>query len=433
MRHMRWEAFMTETASVRAGAGDPQAEATASEILAAVLRDGDDALCSLTARLDGVCLTVDRIEVDPGQWDEACGKAGPGERVALEFAAGRIAAFHKRQRPESWFEPEPGVLAGQIVRPLARVGVYAPGGRAPYPSSVLMTAIPAAVAGVPEIIACTPPGPGGEIPPLVALACRIAGVGRLFRIGGAQAIAAMAVGTDSVPAVDFICGPGNRFVAAAKRLVRGRVGTDLDAGPSEIAVIADASANASWVAWDLLAQAEHDPDAKVALITTSAELAGAVEDLLTKLIAGCERRDVIGSALGGAVAVVADGVDRAIEAVNAWAPEHVALHVEEPWAIAVRLESAGAIMVGGTTPAAVADYVAGSNHVLPTGGTARFSSALDTGQFVRRSNVLQLTGCGVERLGRAAVTLAQAEGLTAHARSVLARLQRGGDGGELEK
>ncbi|MBI2323113.1 MAG: histidinol dehydrogenase, partial [Chloroflexi bacterium] len=339
------------------------------------------------------------------------------------LAAERIRAFHAKQVRHSWIEFEGGTALGQLVRPLARVGLYAPGGRAAYPSTVLMTAVPARVAGVGEVVLATPPARDGAVSPAVLVAADIAGVDRVFRMGGAQAIAALAYGTASVPRVDKLFGPGNIFVTLAKREVFGVVGIDQLAGPSEALLLADKSADADTLAAELLTQAEHDPQATALLLTDSRAQAEAVDAAVERQLAALPRRAIIAEALerqGGVVVVPDLAVGMAL--ANEFAPEHFCLFVADPWALLGQVRNAGAVFVGAQSPHVMGDYVAGPSHVLPTGGAARFASPLHVGDFVKLSSVLAVGPADVARLGPAAMAIGGAEGLDAHVAAIARRL-----------
>ncbi|AGT07941.1 histidinol dehydrogenase [Paracoccus aminophilus] len=399
-----------------------------SEVVAKIIADvgdrGDVALTELTARFDRLELTPDRLAFSPEEVDAEIAKVSPEDRAALVLAAERIRAYHARQMPEDvfWTDPD-GASLGWRWTPVSAAGLYVPGGLASYPSSVLMNAIPARVAGVERLVVCVPT-PDGVVNPLVLLACRIAGVDEIYRIGGAQAIAALAYGTDTIRKVDKITGPGNAYVAAAKRQVFGRVGIDMIAGPSEVLVIAEGDQNPEWLALDLMAQAEHDADAQAILVTPDAGLAARVvaevEALLPRLprsaIAGASWRDY------GTVILTRD-LDEAAAISDRVAPEHLELCVTDPQALLQKVRHAGAIFLGGWTPEAVGDYVSGPNHVLPTARSARFSSGLSTLDFLKRTTLAQLTPGALAAIGPAAVRLATSEGLDAHGLSVSARLR----------
>jgi len=404
-------------------------------ILQDVRRRGDAALRRWTARLDGT--EPDDFRVPPEELQRAL--AGlPGElRVALEVAARRIEAFHRRQPLVSWVDDQGGGLLGQLMRPIRRVGIYVPGGTAPLPSTLLMAAIPARVAGVAEIVVATPPGrSGGRVDPSILAAGAISGVSEVYRMGGAQAIAALAYGTESIRPVDKIVGPGNLFVSLAKRQVYGVVGIDGLAGPTETVVIADSSANPQWVAADLLAQAEHDPLASSILLTPSAELARAVQGAVTRTLEapsgqGLNRAEIIAASLesrGGAV--LTGDLAEAVALSNAYGPEHLNLALAEPWKWLDRVTCAGGVFLGEHSPEVLGDYVAGPSHVMPTGGTARFASPLSVWDFVRLVSLVALDEGSAARLASPAARLARAEGLGAHARAAELREDRRGWGEE---
>ncbi len=406
---------------------DPAIDATVAQIIADVRARGDAALLEFTRRFDRLeVATVGELEITAAQMRSAYDTLPAAQRDALGIAAARIRSFHDRQRGSDWSFAEPdGTVLGQRVTPLDRVGVYVPGGKAAYPSSVLMNVIPAHVAGVREIIMVVPT-PDGVRNPLVLAAAHLAGVTRAFTMGGAQAIAALAYGTQTVPAVDKICGPGNAYVAAAKRRVFGAVGVDMVAGVSEVLVIADATANPDWVALDLFAQAEHDEMAQALLLTPDAGLVERVAASAQRLLADMPRAEIIAASFArrGALIRTRD-LAEACAIANRVAPEHLELAVSDPEALLPKIRHAGAIFVGHYSSEVLGDYCAGPNHVLPTGRTARFSSPLSVGDFEKRSSVLRISRAAAQALGPVAVTLAQGEGLTAHARSAEARIDKG--------
>ncbi len=401
----------------------------AQRIVADVRARGDAALLEYTRRFDGWDPgTADGIVLGPDAMRAAYASLPAGGRRALSLAAKRIADFHRRERDAEVPSRRDaiGATLAQVVRPLARVGLYAPGGTARYPSSVLMTAIPARVAGVGEIVVCSPGVRGtGEMDPWTLAACHVAGVSRLFRIGGAQAVAALAYGTATVPAVDKICGPGNAYVAAAKRLVFGQVDIDMIAGPSEILVLADGKADPAEVAADLLAQAEHDPRAVSVLVTPSADVAGRTVEEVERQLADLPRREIAGASIRdrGAI-VVSKDLAEAVRLADEFAPEHLALHARSAAALVRKISRAGAVFVGTSTPEAVGDYLAGPSHVLPTAGTARFASPLSVATFRRRMSVLDLTPAALAAVAPAVETLAKAEGLEGHWRAVAVRVAK---------
>jgi len=399
-------------------------EETVGRIIDAVRDKGDAALLDFTRRIDGIAL--ESLEVSGQERREAHEKVDRELIAALNIAAERVRSFHQAQLSHSFKEFIEGGL-GQTVRPLDRVGIYAPGGTACYPSTVLMTAIPARVAGVGEIILTTPPGEGGYVPPATLVAADMAGVDRIFKVGGAQAIASLAYGTESIPRVDKVCGPGGLFVTLAKRMVFGAVAIDGLAGPTETVIVADDSTSPDRCAADLLAQAEHDMLATALLITTSSRLAKAVDEGVTRQLEGLERAQIARRSLEerGRIIVVSD-MDQAIELVNLYAPEHVSLMVRDAPSYIERIRHAGAIFIGENSPGVLGDYVAGPSHVLPTGGTARFSSSLGVDDFLKLTSIISLSDEDVEALGPAASTIAAAEGLTAHARAAELRLKKDG-------
>ncbi|MCC7320858.1 MAG: histidinol dehydrogenase [Rubellimicrobium sp.] len=405
----------------------PDVDAAVAAIIADVRARGDAAVIDYTARFDRLTLTPGGMRFSATEIEALCAQVSPGERAALDLAADRIRAYHERQMPaDARWTDAAGAELGWRWGAVAAAGIYVPGGLASYPSSVLMNAIPARVAGVGRI-AMAVPTPGGVANPLVLLAARIAGVDEIWRIGGAQAIAALAWGTETIAPVDKITGPGNAWVAAAKRRVFGRVGIDMIAGPSEILVIADADNDPDWIALDLLSQAEHDSSAQAILITDDADFAAAVAGAVEARLATLPRAAIAGPSWRdfGAIIVVRDLAEGA-DLSNRIAPEHLELCVADPDALAARCQHAGAIFLGRHTPEAVGDYVGGPNHVLPTARSARFSSGLSVMDFLKRTTIARMTPAALHRIGPAAVTLAGAEGLQAHGLSIAARLE--GDG-----
>ncbi len=407
------------------GAQDAAVDATVAEILEAVRTRGDAAVLEYTRRFDRV-ETNSMRELELHRERLAAALAGlPGEqRSALEQAAQRVRAYHERQVMQSWTYTEPdGTVLGQQVTPLDRVGLYVPGGKAAYPSSVLMNAIPAKVAGVGELIMVVPT-PGGQVNELVLAAAAVCGVDRVFAIGGAQAVGALAYGTEVVPQVDKVVGPGNAYVAAAKRRVFGVVGIDMVAGPSEILVICDGNTAPDWIAMDLFSQAEHDELAQSILLSPDGAFLDAVAASIERLLPEMPRRDVIRASLEGRGALIqVRDLDEAVEVANYIAPEHLELSLDDAGVWAKKIRHAGAIFMGRSTCEALGDYCAGPNHVLPTSRTARFSSPLGVYDFQKRSSLIQVSRAGAAQLGRVAVTLAQGEGLQAHARSAAYRIQ----------
>lgn len=399
----------------------PEVAALVRDILADVKRRGDAALLEYTNRFDRRNV-ANASELEIADLGAASASVDPALGEALRDAAARIRAYHEQQRDESWdYREADGTVLGQQIAPLDRVGVYVPGGKAAYPSSVLMNVIPAHVAGVGEVVMVVP-APDGHVEPVVLAAAAVAGVDRVFTIGGAQAVAALAYGTETVPAVDKIVGPGNVYVATAKAMVFGRVGIDMIAGPSEILVICDGATDPDWIAMDLFSQAEHDEQAQAILLSPDAAFLDAVEASMRRLLPQMERRDIIGQALAGRGALirVAD-VRAAVALANRIAPEHLELSVADARSWVPEIRHAGAIFVGRYTPEALGDYCAGPNHVLPTSGTARFSSPLGVYDFQKRSSVIECSASGASRLARVAEVLANGEGLTAHARSAAYR------------
>jgi len=402
----------------------PEIRRTVDAILAAVRARGDAALCDHTARLDGWNpARPGDLALAPADFEAAERGVAPDVRAALEYAAERIERYHAAAMPKSWrMTDEHGSVLGQDVRPLERVGIYIPGGRAAYPSTVLMTAVPARVAGVREIVLVTPPGPEGRVPPAVLAAARAAGVTEGWRIGGAQAVAALAYGTATVPRVDKIVGPGNRWVAEAKRQVVGQVGIDMIAGPTEVLVLADHTARPERVAADLIAQAEHDEDAVAWCVTTDPALAEALPAALEAALARAPRAAIARAALERhGLVVLVPSIREAIEVANRRAPEHLEIVTEGAERVASSIRHAGAIFLGDDTPEPVGDYLAGPSHVLPTSGTARYASPLGVYDFVKRTSVIRYTRARLAEDADAIIALAEAEGLYGHAEAVRAR------------
>ncbi len=399
---------------------------TVEQIIRRIRREGDAALVSLTRELDGwVPGSAAGLEIPLSECRAALESLAPDLRAALEQAAERIRSYHAHQKQPDWqYEDEQGNILGQQITPLDRAGLYVPGGKAAYPSSVLMNAIPAKVAGVPELIMVVP-CPRGERNPLVLAAAAVAGVDRVFAVGGAQAVAALAWGTETIPRVDKIVGPGNIYVATAKRLVFGQVGIDMIAGPSEICVVWDGSTPVDWIAMDLFSQAEHDEQAQAIAITTAPGLADQLEEAIRRLLPTLTRHAVVRASLAGRGLIIeADGVDEALEVVNRIAPEHLELSFVGAADHLRKVRHAGAIFVGRNTAEALGDYCAGPNHVLPTSGTARFSSPLGVYDFQKRSSIICVSDRGAQQIGPVASVLARAEGLEAHARSAEYRFGR---------
>ena len=394
-------------------------EQSVHQMIQDVKRDGDAAVKHYALALDGIRL--DNLRIDPEEIAQAKAQLSPQLLESLQLAADRVRKFHEATLPRNWVDLEQGL--GELVRPLQRVGLYTPGGTAAYPSTVLMTAIPARVAGVQEIIMVTPRRGGQPLNPAVMAAADIAGVDAFYQVGGVPAIAALAYGTESIPKVDKICGPGNVFVAYAKKLVQGAVDIDGIFGPTETIVIADESANPVFCAADLIAQAEHDPLATAILITNAPQLVSQIEDQLDRQLAAVSRGDLARQALErqGRV-VLLDSLDDAVDLANTIAPEHLCLMVADPWAWAGKVKNAGGLFLGEFSPEVMGDYIAGPSHVMPTGGTARFSSALSVHQFLRTMPVVGLNTTDFQNLGAAAVQIAQAEGLSGHSEAIQVRL-----------
>ncbi len=403
----------------RAHADDLDLVTTVRNIVTDVRDRGDSALLEYVHRLDNYQpKTATALEVSPEKCKQALDSLPKTQRLALEEAARRIDDYHRRQATSSWhYRDADDTLLGQQIRPLERVGVYVPGGKASYPSSVLMNVIPAKIAGVPKVVMAVPAA-GGNVDDLVLAAANLAGVDQVFMMGGAHAIAAMAYGTATVPRVDKIVGPGNAYVAAAKRMVFGDVDIDMIAGPSEVVVLCDGATNADWIAMDLFAQAEHDENAQAILISLDAAFTLDVQQAIERLLGEMERQETIRQSLEqyGALITVR-GLDEALELINELAPEHLELSIEDPMPVAKRVHHAGAIFLGRYTAEVLGDYCAGPNHVLPTSGTARFGSPLGVYDFQKRTSLLMCTKEGASNLGKTAAILARGEGLTAHARS----------------
>jgi histidinol dehydrogenase len=398
---------------------------TVNRVIADIRARGDAALLEYTARFDGwTPVDAAALQIPAARLAQAWEAVDTGQRDALAHAAERIRAYAGRQKMEGWTYTEAdGTVLGQQVTPLDRVGLYVPGGKAAYPSSVLMNAIPAKVAGVGELIMVVPT-PRGELNELVLAAAHVSGVDRVYAVGGAQAVAALAYSTESVPAVDKIVGPGNIYVATAKRAVFGQVGIDMVAGPSEILVICDGGTDPDWVAMDLFSQAEHDEDAQSILVCPDAAFVERVAESIDRLLPTMERREIIATALRARGALIAcRDLDEAAAVANHIAPEHLELSVEDPEAFAAQIRHAGAIFMGRYTSEPLGDYCAGPNHVLPTSRTARFSSPLGVYDFQKRSSLILVSPAGADTLGRTASALARGEGLTAHARSAEYRLK----------
>ncbi|WP_419812653.1 histidinol dehydrogenase [Bacterioplanoides sp.] len=405
---------------------DHQVQQIVTDILADVKARGDDAVVEYSNRFDHLhATTMAELELTQEQLQQALDTLPDERRTALLKAAERVRIYHEKQKQDSWqYTEADGTMLGQKVTPMDRVGIYVPGGKAAYPSSVLMNALPAHVAGVQEIIMVVPT-PGGEVNQLVLAAAAVAGVTRVFTVGGAQAVAALAYGTQTVPKVDKIVGPGNIFVATAKRQVFGAVGIDMIAGPSEILVVCDGKTDPDWIAMDLFSQAEHDEDAQSILISPDADFLDQVKASIDKLLPDMQREEIIRASLSGRAALVhvAD-MDEALEVTNRIAPEHLELSVEDPQALLPQIRHAGAIFMGRHTSESLGDYCAGPNHVLPTSGTARFSSPLGVYDFQKRSSLIMCSPDGASELGKVASVLARGEHLEAHARSAEYRIKK---------
>ena len=403
----------------------PDVDDTVAEIIAQVRSKGDAAVIELTQKFDRIALTPDTLRITAAEVDTAVAEVSDADRTALELAAARIRAYHERQLPEdAQWQDDAGATLGWRWSAVSAAGLYVPGGLASYPSSVLMNAIPAKVAGV-ERLAMVVPTPDGVLNPLVLLAARLAGVDEIYRIGGAQAVAALAYGTDTIPPVDKITGPGNAYVAAAKRRVFGKVGIDMIAGPSEILVIADGDNDADWIALDLLSQADHDESAQSILITTDKAFGRAVSDAVDARLETLERRAIAGTSWreNGAIITVPD-LATAAKLSNRIAPEHLELCVADVDALSAQITHAGAIFLGQWTPEAIGDYVGGPNHVLPTARSARFSSGLSVLDFMKRTTLARMTPDALRAIGPSAERLARSESLEAHGLSVTARLRK---------
>ena len=405
---------------------DPKMGQVVMDILRDVREQGDSALLRYTRQFDGVDLSPEAIKVP----DEAIGGAeralDPSLREILEQAIDNLRRFHREEVPRSWHRlEEDGRIMGQTVRPLRRVGLYVPGGRAVYPSSLLMNVIPAQMAGVSEIAVCTPPDAQGQVHPLVLAATALLDVADVYRVGGAQAIGAMAYGTETILPVDKIAGPGNAFVAAAKRLVFGQVDIDSIAGPSELTVICDETSDPKWVAADLLAQAEHDPESRVFLLCTSSDHTQAILADIERQLTFLDRTEIIEEAFTHWGAAVIGDVEELIALSNQLAPEHLSLQVKDPWSLLLKIKNAGAIFLGKSAAVSFGDYTAGPNHVLPTATTARFASPLSVEDFVKRTNFLYMSEDSAKRWASPTARLADLEGLTAHARAARLRGQQG--------
>jgi histidinol dehydrogenase len=416
--------------------GTPEQNETVKQIVADLKNEGDAALLRYTEQFDRTALTAAELRVTPEELQAAYSRVEDSFVTAIRAAAANIRAFHARQKRSSWMDLQPdGTILGQIIRPLKRVGVYVPGGTAAYPSSVLMNVIPAQIAGVPEIVMVTPPATGGKagIDPYILVAAAEAGVNEIYRVGGAQAVAALAFGTESIAPVDKICGPGNIYVALAKREVYGAVDIDSIAGPSEIVVLADDTAEPAYIAADLLSQAEHDVMASAILVTPSQSLADAVAAEVERQLQELPREAVARASVEnhGAIIVV-DSLAEGIAVVNRLAPEHLEIVAEDPMGLLGSIENAGAIFLGPYSSEPVGDYFAGPNHIIPTNGTARFSSPVDVDDFIKKSSLIYYSKEALLRDGETIMELARREGLEGHARAIQIRLENEAKGGAEE-
>ena len=400
-------------------------EALVKEIITDIRQKGDRALLEYTKKFDRQAYTADQLKVSGSELDAAYQQISKDLLRAIQVACQKIEAFHRQRVPKSWVQFEENeVVLGKRYTPVDRAGLYVPGGRASYPSTVLMNAVPAKVAQVPRIVMVTPPGQDGKINPAVLVAAQEAGIEEIYRVGGAQAVAALAYGTETIPKVDVITGPGNIYVTLAKKMVYGTVGIDSLAGPSEVLVIADGQANPIYVAADLLAQAEHDPMAAAILITTDSSLAKQVQQEVTKQLAHHPRKVLTEKAIAHyGLIVVVESLEQAAELSNLFAPEHLELEIAEPWDLINQIRHAGAIFIGNSTPEATGDYLAGPNHTLPTSGAARYASALGVETFMKHSSLIQYSSKALKNMSSTIQILAQAEGLPSHADSVKFRTE----------
>ena len=402
-----------------------QYESVVQEIIERVRTEGDAAVFELTERFDRCSLSAETIRVTEEEMDEAVQSVDPKLLLVMEKSAANIRAYHEKQIRNSWFDAKPdGTILGQKITPIAKAGVYVPGGKAAYPSSVLMNVIPAKVAGVEKVVMVTPPGPNGKVNPSTLSAAKVAGVDEIYKVGGAQAIAALAFGTESIPKVDKITGPGNIFVALAKKAVYGHVSIDSIAGPSEVLVLADASANPRYVAADLLSQAEHDELASAILITTSPTLAQKVSEQVDIFISELSRTDIMRKSIDNyGYILVADSMDDAVDAANEIASEHLEILTENPFEVMTKIKNAGAIFLGEYSSEPLGDYFAGPNHILPTNGTAKFFSPLSVDDFIKKSSIISYSRSALEAVHEDIEFFAEKEGLTAHANSIKVRFE----------
>ena len=402
-----------------------QYESVVQEIIERVRTEGDAAVFELTERFDRCSLSAETIRVTEEEMDEAVQSVDPKLLLVMEKSAANIRAYHEKQIRNSWFDAKPdGTILGQKITPIAKAGVYVPGGKAAYPSSVLMNVIPAKVAGVEKVVMVTPPGPNGKVNPSTLSAAKVAGVDEIYKVGGAQAIAALAFGTESIPKVDKITGPGNIFVALAKKAVYGHVSIDSIAGPSEVLVLADASANPRYVAADLLSQAEHDELASAILITTSPTLAQKVSEQVDIFISELSSTDIMRKSIDNyGYILVADSMDDAVDAANEIASEHLEILTENPFEVMTKIKNAGAIFLGEYSSEPLGDYFAGPNHILPTNGTAKFFSPLSVDDFIKKSSIISYSRSALEAVHEDIEFFAEKEGLTAHANSIKVRFE----------
>ena len=400
--------------------------ATVKEIIATVRKKGDQALLEYTKKFDGQVIAPEELKVSGSEIDAAYQQISPDLLKAIQLATKKIEAFHQQRVPKSWVQfAEENVVLGRRYTPVDRAGLYVPGGRASYPSTVLMNSIPAKVAKVPRIVMVTPPSQEGKINPAVLVAASEAGVTEIYRVGGAQAVAALAYGTETIPQVDVITGPGNIYVTLAKKEVYGQVGIDSLAGPSEVLIIADQNANPVHVAVDLLAQAEHDPMAAAILVTNSNELASEVQAEVSRQLENHPRRILTEKAIAHyGVIIIAKDLTEAAELSNIFAPEHLELEIESPWDLVEHIRHAGAIFLGSSSPEAVGDYLAGPNHTLPTSGAARYASALGVETFMKYSSLIEYNSNALQKVSQAIIDLATAEGLPSHANSIRYRIDK---------
>ena len=424
-RHTEAQAELQRISDRNIGENIQPKEEIVKDIVTNIKQNGDRALLEYTEKFDRQIYTANQLKVTGSELDAAYQQISKDLLRAIQTACQKIEAFHRQRVPKSWVQfEEDSVVLGKRYTPVDRAGLYVPGGRASYPSTVLMNAVPAKVAQVPRIVMVTPPGQDGQINPAVLVAAQEAGIEEIYRVGGAQAVAALAYGTETIPKVDVITGPGNIYVTLAKKMVYGTVGIDSLAGPSEVLVIADEQANPVYVAADLLAQAEHDPMAAAILITTDENLAKKVQDEVTKQLANHPRKILTEKAIAHyGLIVVVDSLTEAAELSNLFAPEHLELEIAEPWELINQIRHAGAIFIGNSTPEATGDYLAGPNHTLPTSGAARYASALGVETFMKHSSLIEYSSTALKKMSSTIQILAQAEGLPSHSDSVKFRTE----------